>query len=126
MIEYLNHLPHPSASVINTDPSTKPGQHWVAVYITRDGVGEYFDSYRQPPSLSSITTFLKQNTRQTVHNRTNLQGPLSAVCGQYSMFFLLHRCRNIHMDTIVGFFSTDKGGNDVAVNDFFRKKLSKL
>ncbi len=116
-----HHLQHPSAIVINTDPSTEPGQHWVAIYITRDGVGEYFDSYGQPPSLSSIITFLKRNTLQTVHNRISLQGPLSAVCGQYSLFFLLHRCRDIDMNTIVRFFSTNKRENDIAVNEFIRK-----
>lgn len=117
----MRRLPHPSAIVVNTDPSTKPGQHWVAIYFTRDGVGEYFDSYGQPPSLSPIKTFLQKNTRQTVRNRTSLQGPLSAVCGQYSLFYLLHRCRDIDMSTITGFFSTNKRENDIIVNEFIKR-----
>ena len=82
------YVPRPSALVVNTDPSTLPDEHWVAIYITRDGKGEYFDSYGQPAKLPQIKTFLKKNTRQIYHNRRPrqiyhnrrpLQGPWSAV-----------------------------------------------
>jgi hypothetical protein len=31
--------------VCNTDPSTKPGRHWIAIYVDEDGGREYFDSF---------------------------------------------------------------------------------
>jgi len=35
----------PRLLVCNTDESTKPGQHWIAIYVGVDGCGEYFDSF---------------------------------------------------------------------------------
>ena len=90
-------ISRPSAFVVNTDPATKPGQHWIGIHFTRDGVGEYFDSYGLPPQLPEFNNFLKNNSEKTQYNHQRLQGPLSAVCGQYSIYFLLHRCRGITM-----------------------------
>ena len=120
------YVPRPSAFVVNTDPSTLPGEHWVAIYITRDGEGEYFDSYGQPVKLPEIKTFLKKNARRTYHNRRPLQGPWTAVCGQYCIFFLLQRCRGLTMTKIVNLFSLDKRDNDVLVNDFIRRHFPQL
>ena len=39
----------PSAIIINTHPSHKPGEHWVCVLIDKYGFGEYFDSFGLPP-----------------------------------------------------------------------------
>ena len=36
---------YPCAMILNTDPASEPGVHWVAVYFAEDGKGEYFDSY---------------------------------------------------------------------------------
>ena len=33
----------PKLLVCNTDPSTKPGKHWIAIYVDKRGLGEYFD-----------------------------------------------------------------------------------
>ena len=41
----------PRLLVCNTDPSDKPGQHWVCIHV-EDGRGEYFDSFgRRPTTL---------------------------------------------------------------------------
>jgi len=34
----------------NTDPSGKPGRHWIAIYI-KDGRGEFFDSFEHRPNI---------------------------------------------------------------------------
>ncbi len=39
----------PAMLIFNTDPSTEPGQHWVAVYINNDGVSCFFDSFGGAP-----------------------------------------------------------------------------
>ena len=120
------HVPRPSAFVVNTDPSDKPGQHWVAIYISQNGEGEYFDSYGQKPSLPQVKSFLKKNASSTDYSHRSLQGPLSAVCGQYTIFFLLHRCRGLSMTKITRLFSSDKFDNDIAVNDFIREHFPRV
>ena len=116
-----HYVPRPSALVVNTDPSTRPGQHWVAIYISQDGSGEYFDSYGQPAKLPEIKTFLRKNVGRTCHNRRPLQGPWSAVCGQTCIFFLLQRCPGLPKTKIANLFSSDKRDNDVLVNDFIKR-----
>jgi hypothetical protein len=42
----------PRLLVCNTDPSHKPGQHWVALNVDSRRRGEYFDSFgRRPPGI---------------------------------------------------------------------------
>jgi len=36
--------------VFNTDPSDKPGRHWIAIYI-EDGCGEFFHSFGHQPNI---------------------------------------------------------------------------
>lgn len=115
----------PTAFVANTDPSHKPGQHWIAVYISEDGNGEYFDSYGQPPhGYPEFVSFLRKNCTTWIYNSKRLQDYFSTVCGQYCLFYLLHRCRGWSLDTITGLFSNDRRDNDQQVNDFIREQFS--
>jgi len=49
-IDNLSDDPH--LLVCNTDPSYKPGSHWIAIYI-EDGRGKFFDSFGHRPSIDS-------------------------------------------------------------------------
>ena len=41
----IDNLPDdPRLLVCNTDPSDKPGRHWIAIYVGDDGRGDFFDS----------------------------------------------------------------------------------
>jgi hypothetical protein len=72
--------------VINTKPSTHPGQHWVAVYLQPKSSAYYFDPYGQPPS-QTILKALRKCKRIRVWKR-RLQG-LQPVCGLYCLCFAL-------------------------------------
>ena len=37
--------------ILNTDASDMPGSHWIAMYLTEDGNGEFWDSYGQAPGF---------------------------------------------------------------------------
>jgi len=67
----------PAAIIINTDPSNKPGEHWVAVYIFNSGHGEYFDSYDLPPYIPYHIRFLIRNCLFYTWNIRRIQGDLS-------------------------------------------------
>ena len=49
----------PFGMVVNLDPSTKPGSHWVAIYVSEFNVSEYFDSYGFPLQLQAIKNISK-------------------------------------------------------------------
>lgn len=91
-------LPHtkvkrPSCFIINTDPSTKPGTHWVAIYFPNKGKPEYFDSFGLKPKIKSILSFISRDNKGFTYNRKQLQNVFSTVCGNYCCEYLLHRCQ---------------------------------
>jgi hypothetical protein len=104
--------------ILNTDPFLKPGSHWVAMYLTEDGKGEFWDSWIYS---QNFTQFLDKHCGTFTWNRRILKAPSSDVCGQYTLFFALHRCRHIPMSTIANMFTDSKEWNDELVRDFIDK-----
>ena len=49
------------AYIVNTDISTDPGEHWVAIYFRRDQ-DIYFDSYGRPPEEQYVLPFIQRNS----------------------------------------------------------------
>ena len=56
-IKHIKQISFPFAYIFNLDPSYKPGVHWVAVYIDKEGRPEYFDSFGRPPPKEKSKTF---------------------------------------------------------------------
>ncbi len=108
----------PSAVICNTDRHDEEGEHWTAIYIDETGRGDFFDPYGIPPLYKTFVNFLDKHCVSWQYNKTRLQGLTSAVCGQYCIFFLLHRCRGLSLDTIVHMFGNCCADNDVLVHDF--------
>ncbi len=106
----------PSAFVANTDPSTSPGEHWVAFFIDKET--EYFDSYGLPP-FPVFENYLSRLGKY-IFNDVTLQDFDTTVCGQYCIFFLHYRCQGYTMDQIVGFLQKLPNKNDVIVRDFVK------
>jgi len=113
-------IPHfeRGSCVINTAPSTQSSGHWIALYVFGD-IAEYFDSYG-----GDVLNSLKRKWRKKtwVNNPIPLQSPLSAVCGQYCIYYLLHRARGLSMTTIVMDFVADVDYNDQAVHRFVQNR----
>ena len=51
-------------------------------------------------------------------NDRTLQRPLSTVCGQYCVAFLMFRCRDVSTNAFTGLFTTDLVANDCRVFDW--------
>ena len=104
----------PGAYVVNTDTSKEAGSHWIALYATPTRV-EYFDSYGGDP-LPILKRWAKGKKWRS--NPVPLQSPLSSVCGQYCIYYLLHRARGISLATMLLDFGKDVDLNDQMVYDF--------
>ena len=118
-----NHMPSlprhaPVGYVFNTDPCQQPGEHWVALYIGLDRRGEYFDSYGLPPLHPDVTRWMNDRTTTWTWNRQRLQSLDTAVCGQYCVFYALHRVRGYTMADVVALFPGIPADNDALVYDF--------
>jgi hypothetical protein len=98
----------PACFVNNTDPSGKPGSHWVAIYIDSNKRGEYFDSYGRPPEILAIKSFLNEYSECWGYNEKRLQGLFSSVCGHYCIYFILQRAFGTPMSSFLDKFSSEE------------------
>lgn len=97
-------FPHrPCGIVCNTQPSSAPGEHWVAIWLKEDGSAEYFDSFAQKP-VNVIRQFLnKQTSCGWIRNHRRLQSAYTTVCGGFVILYLYarHTKQNWTMDTLI-------------------------
>ena len=111
----VDNLPEdPRLLVCNTDPSDKPGRHWIAIYI-EDGRGDFFDSFGRRPNVD-FERYMNCHCVSWNFNDKQLQSVVSKFCGHYCIYFCILRSRGIDMRRIVRSFSSDTGLNDALVN----------
>jgi hypothetical protein len=86
--------------VLNTDPSSKPGEHWTAVFIdtAEDKSVEYYDSYADPPPENFAVDIKKLIDAHDLPyylkfkvNKIKEQSKSSTLCGFHAMRFLIDR-----------------------------------
>ena len=102
------------AYIVNTDPAHKPGQHWVAFYITKKTV-YYFDSYGLPPK--GFRKVMNTRPRKKYFLR-RLQGS-GYMCGNYCLYFILSRLLRLNFQG----FGSDLDANDRFVKLFTEKNF---
>ena len=115
---------YPSVFITNTDDSSRGGSHWTAFYFNDLKEGEFFDSFGNPPEFygQPFKRFLNRNSISYIYNNMPLQSDSTTVCGQYCLFYCLHRCRGISMHNIVRSFTENTLINDALVYDFIAEK----
>jgi hypothetical protein len=103
-----------SAIVVNTDPSSEPGQHWVAIFIDKHGVGNFFDSYGNKPEYyhSAWNLWLSKWTKHWMYNSRVVQPDNSVHCGVHCLFFIHHRCQGMSFPKVVKLYTDNKVWND--------------
>ena len=107
---------YPSGYICNTDPDYRPGEHWVAIFIDHEGVGQYFDSFGLPPMKQTFVDFLETHCSSWTYNERTLQSVTSSVCGLYCIYFLVMRCNSFSMSTLLDVFTDDFIYNDSLVS----------
>ena len=88
------------AYIVNTDISTDPGEHWVAIYFRRDQV-IYFDSYGRPPEEQYVLPFIERNSSRWIHNKECLQSPWSKVCGIWCIYIIHQLNKGLDLNTAI-------------------------
>jgi len=118
----LDNIPKPRTLpygvIVNTHPSQLPGEHWVAIFITKDGLGEYFDSFGLPPLKKQLNDFLEVNTKAWLYNKHALQHITSDTCGNYCILFMKYRFKGMSFCRLLSMFTTNKKTNDVIISSF--------
>jgi hypothetical protein len=84
------------AVVVNTDPHSKGGKHWIALFCRRDQGIYFFDSYGKAPPVA-VKNFMKQvsselkqrNPRfEAMHNTRRIQTK-NTECGVFCTMFVV-------------------------------------
>jgi hypothetical protein len=88
----------PVCYVVNTDPASKAGEHWVACYAQSPVDVEFFDSYGF--SVGEYSHIRIPHTI-TKHNGVSLQAFDSNACGHFCIFYLIHRGLGVSLRRIV-------------------------
>jgi len=113
----------PYCCISNTDESHLPGKHWVAFYFEDEKTCYFFDSYGRPPLNPFFEKFLSGYTK-ILYNPIHIQQLFSNVCGQYCVYFIHHKCRNLTYNAILKHFKPEnRAFNDKLVNNFVHKKF---
>lgn len=79
---------YPSCFVINTQPRSKGGEHWLAIYFDNNENCYFFDSFGNKPSFYRLQNYILTYSKQWTYNTKQLQG-FEPHCGIYCIFFLL-------------------------------------
>lgn len=107
----------PRLLVCNTDPSHKPGEHWIALHVDSRRRGEYFDSFgRKPPRV--IEDYMNEHCVDWLFNTKQLQSVVSSYCGFYCCYYCVFKCRGVDLTCIINSFTNDTGFNDSIVRNF--------
>jgi hypothetical protein len=118
-------LPHldtyHSSFIVNTHPSTYPGEHWLAFYFDKSKHCEFFDSFGFSLEFYG---FKKYITRYSTSNRSNLmqiQDIDSIACGYYCIYFILLKSRGFSLEHISRLFSE----SNFILNDYLISHILK-
>ena len=111
--------------IINTDPHTEGGSHWLAIHFEpKSSTAYYFDSYGILPFIPTIHAFLRRNCTVWDYNTVQLQSLTSTFCGQYCCMFALYMDRGYTPKQFVGLFSADIA--DHQIDEIFTSEFGPL
>lgn len=109
--------------IVNTDISSRPGTHWLAMFM-RDNVVDFFDSYGQYPGAYTplFTRWICRHGLRVRINQKRVQSDSSNVCGLYCLYFLRQRLLGLSMTQITaGFDTSNLEANDRYILDLFTR-----
>jgi hypothetical protein len=115
----------PFCMVLNVDPHTLKGSHWISIYCESSNYIEYYDSLGIWPSPSPHIENYLSNYSHIKYSKYPLQSPYSRTCGRHVIFFLFNRCLGTSFDKIVKFLRTSNTSPDIIVNEFVRNIVFK-
>jgi hypothetical protein len=107
---------YPACLVINTHERSKPGEHWLAIYVNENKKATFFDSYGLSPRFYQLESALRRFSNKWTWNEKRLQGS-SHFCGFYCVLFLLFAVRD-NLTKFFKQFSTNLTLNDEMIEKF--------
>ena len=110
--------------IINTSPSSEPGDHWL-VLVIKNGVFYFIDSYGRGVDDFTFSPDFRQfikkyiGSEKIIHNDRWVQSLTSNVCGDYCIYFIEEIYR-IGFRKMMSVFSTRFMDNDMLVLNYVK------
>ena len=79
---------YPACFILNTQPRSEEGEHWLTFFFDRHENCYFFDSFGNKPSFYGLNNYVLANSKKWTFNLKQLQG-FEPHCGVYCIFFLL-------------------------------------
>ena len=117
-----NNVMRPSVIVVNTEPVSQPGRHWLCMYFDEDGHGEIFDSFGMPPKRV-FKRYMDIHCNAWIFNKKQMQSLVSRFCGHYCIWYCIMKFRKATLNDLVRLMSKDTGLNDFLVHRFARRLI---
>jgi hypothetical protein len=117
----------PYALVVNSDKSSGPGIHWLALYFSASDTSDFFDSLGNRPHVysSQLSKYMRTYSQNQWTNSQLVQSPLSATCGQHAIAFIVKRCAGLSADKILSDYGPKLSRNDDSVVMFVNRIVRK-
>ena len=74
--------------IFNSQTQNLPGEHWMALRLSRCGDLFYYDPLGKPP-IPSVCRRVLLFARSVRYLTTSTQNPQTSLCGQHCLYFLL-------------------------------------
>ena len=111
--------------VVNTEASTEPGDHWLAI-VFKKGIFYFMDSFGRTLTSPLFTQEFKKKIKDYFSNykykcnHTIIQSILSNTCGYYSIYFI-RELQHKTMTQTLQIFGGNFKNNDKLVVDYVSK-----
>lgn len=100
--------------IVNDDVHTGEGQHWSALWVSKQQHAIYLDSFGRPPFIE-IRKFIDKHAKSLEVSSEWLQKVNSTSCGLYSCIFLVFCSRNKTLKEYLSNFCKNRELNELTV-----------
>lgn len=110
----------PISMIVNTDPSSMPGEHWIAIYLEGNKKGEYFDSFGFPPR-DGIKEFLNEQCPDGWRCSNIMLQQISAItCGAYCVMYIKMRSLGYTLKQFILLFTMSTPVNELILGKLYK------
>ena len=109
----------PAVFVVNLSKHDEPGTHWIAIFINKNGVAFYFDSFGFDIRNDDIRDFLKKKSKRILHNKKQLQHISSNKCGLFCCAFAIAILKECSIEEFLNKFSVNLFINDRIIDSMY-------
>lgn len=113
---------YPFSLVVNTDPNTEPGEHWLAIFARNRNEVIVFDSFGMQLCNSYIVKFLNRNRLDFDVTAKRYQSYFENTCGNHVVYFIDNQSKNYGITAIDKTYTGNPKANDILVKWYVKLK----